>query len=85
MFILVMKFGGILVVNLDCICCVVKCVGVEVVKGYDVIVIVLVMFGKINELVGWVNEILVFYDVCEYDVIVSLGENVIVGFMVLML
>lgn len=53
------------------------------VKGYDVIVIVLVMLGKMNEFVGWVKEMLLFYDVCEYDVVVLLGENIIVGLMLL--
>ena len=53
---LVMKFGGTSVANLDRIRRAAKRVGVEVAKGYDVIVIVSAMSGKTNELVGWVNE-----------------------------
>ncbi|MCK5499663.1 MAG: aspartate kinase, partial [Tritonibacter mobilis] len=53
---LVMKFGGTSVANLDRIRRAAKRVGAEVAKGYDVIVIVSAMSGKTNELVGWVGE-----------------------------
>jgi aspartate kinase len=49
---LVMKFGGTSVATLDRIRRAAKRVGVEVAKGYDVIVIVSAMAGKTNELVG---------------------------------
>ena len=51
--VLVMKFGGTSVATLDRIRRAAKRVGVEVAKGYDVIVIVSAMSGKTNELVGW--------------------------------
>ena len=83
--VLVMKFGGTSVANLDRIKRAAKRVGVEVAKGYDVIVIVSAMAGKTNELVGWVQEISPFYDAREYDAVVSSGENVTAGLMALTL
>ena len=83
--ILVMKFGGTSVANLDRIRRAAKRVGVEVAKGYDVIVIVSAMSGKTNELVGWVNETSPLFDAREYDAVVSSGENVTAGLMALTL
>jgi len=83
--VLVMKFGGTSVATLDRIKRVAKRVGVEVAKGYDVIVIVSAMSGKTNELVGWVNETSPLYDAREYDAVVSSGENVTAGLMALTL
>ncbi|WP_372571325.1 aspartate kinase [Ruegeria jejuensis] len=82
---LVMKFGGTSVANLDRIRRAAKRVGVEVAKGYDVIVIVSAMSGKTNELVGWVDETSPLYDAREYDAVVSSGENVTAGLMALTL
>jgi len=83
--VLVMKFGGTSVANIDRIRRVAKRVGVEVAKGYDVIVVVSAMSGKTNELVGWVREISPLYDAREYDAVVSSGENVTAGLMALTL
>ena len=83
--ILVMKFGGTSVANIDRIRRAAKRVGVEVAKGYDVIVIVSAMAGRTNELVGWVDEISPLYDAREYDAVVSSGENVTAGLMALTL
>ncbi|MCV2894449.1 aspartate kinase [Lentibacter sp. XHP0401] len=83
--VLVMKFGGTSVANPDRIRRAAKRVGVEVAKGYDVIVIVSAMSGKTNELVGWVNETSPLYDAREYDAVVSSGENVTAGLMALTL
>ncbi len=83
--VLVMKFGGTSVANLDRIRRAAKRIGVEVAKGYDVIVIVSAMSGKTNELVGWVDETSPLYDAREYDAIVSSGENVTAGLMALTL
>jgi aspartate kinase len=82
---LVMKFGGTSVANLDRIRRAAKRVGVEVAKGYDVIVIVSAMSGKTNELVGWVEETSPLFDAREYDAVVSSGENVTAGLMALTL
>ncbi|MEQ9693743.1 aspartate kinase [Shimia sp. SDUM112013] len=83
--VLVMKFGGTSVANLDRIKRAAKRIGVEVAKGYDVIVIVSAMSGKTNELVGWVNETSPLFDAREYDAVVSSGENVTAGLMALTL
>ena len=82
---LVMKFGGTSVATLDRIRRAAKRVGVEVAKGYDVIVIVSAMAGKTNELVGWVEETSPLFDAREYDAVVSSGENVTAGLMALIL
>ena len=83
--VLVMKFGGTSVANLDRIRRAAKRVGVEVAKGYDVIVIVSAMSGKTNEMVGWVEETSPMFDAREYDAVVSSGENVTAGLMALTL
>ena len=83
--VLVMKFGGTSVASLARIRRAAKRVGVEVAKGYDVIVIVSAMAGKTNELVGWVNETSPLSDAREYDAVVSSGENVTAGLMALTL
>lgn len=83
--VLVMKFGGTSVATLDRIKRAAKRVGVEVSKGYDVIVIVSAMSGKTNEMVGWVNETAPMFDAREYDAVVSSGENVTAGLMALTL
>ena len=82
---LVMKFGGTSVATLDRIRRAAKRVGVEVAKGYEVIVIVSAMAGKTNELIGWVRETSPLFDAREYDAVVSSGENVTAGLMALTL
>lgn len=83
--VLVMKFGGTSVATLDRIKRAAKRVGVEVAKGYDVIVIVSAMSGETNKLVGYVDETSPLYDAREYDAVVSSGENVTAGLMALTL
>jgi len=83
--VLVMKFGGTSVATLDRIRRAAKRVGVEVAKGYDVIVIVSAMSGETNKLVGYVNETSPLFDAREYDAVVSSGENVTAGLMALTL
>ena len=83
--VLVMKFGGTSVATLDRIKRAAKRVGVEVSKGYDVIVIVSAMSGETNKLVGFVNETSPLFDAREYDAVVSSGENVTAGLMALTL
>lgn len=85
MSVLVMKFGGTSVATLDRIKRAAKRVGVEVSKGYDVIVIVSAMSGKTNEMVSWVQETSALFDAREYDAVVSSGENVTAGLMALTL
>lgn len=83
--ILVMKFGGTSVADLDRIANAAQKVRREVERGYQVIVIVSAMAGKTNELVGWVDQVSPMYDAREYDAVVSSGENVTAGLMALTL
>ncbi len=85
MSILVMKFGGTSVANLDRIQRAAKRVALEVAKGHDVIVIVSAMAGETNKLVGWVQDTSPLYDAREYDSVTSSGENVTAGLMALRL
>jgi aspartate kinase len=85
MSILVMKFGGTSVANLDRIARAAKRVAVEVARGHDVIVIVSAMAGETNKLVGWVQDTSPLYDAREYDAVTSSGENVTAGLMALRL
>ncbi len=82
---LVMKFGGTSVADIDRIANAAMKVQREVERGYDVIVIVSAMSGKTNELVGWVEKTSPLYDAREYDAVVSSGENVTAGLMALRL
>ncbi|MFD1883256.1 aspartate kinase [Paracoccus pacificus] len=82
---LVMKFGGTSVADLDRIQNAAKKVQREVARGYDVIVIVSAMSGKTNELVGWVEGTSPMFDAREYDAVVASGENVTAGLMALTL
>lgn len=83
--ILVMKFGGTSVADLDRIQNAAEKVRREVDRGYHVIVIVSAMSGKTNELVGWVEKTSPLFDAREYDTVVSSGENVTAGLMALTL
>ena len=85
MALLVMKFGGTSVANVDRIKRAAKRVALEVAHGKNVLVIVSAMSGKTNELVDWVNDTSQFYDAREYDAVVSSGENVTAGLMALTL
>ena len=82
---LVMKFGGTSVADLDRIANAAAKVQREVERGYDVIVIVSAMSGKTNELVGWVEGTSLLYDAREYDAVVASGENVTARLMALRL
>ncbi len=82
---LVMKFGGTSVADLDRIKNAAQKVKREIQRGYDVIVIVSAMSGKTNEMVGWVEQTSPLYDAREYDAVVSSGENVTAGLMALTL
>ncbi|ABL68973.1 MULTISPECIES: aspartate kinase [Paracoccus] len=82
---LVMKFGGTSVADLDRIKNAALKVQREVERGYDVIVIVSAMSGKTNELVGWVEATSPLFDAREYDAVVASGENITAGLMALTL
>ncbi|MCC6864172.1 MAG: aspartate kinase [Rhodobacteraceae bacterium] len=82
---LVMKFGGTSMADLERIKNAATKVKREVERGYEVIVIVSAMSGKTNELVSWVEQTSPLYDTREYDAVVSSGENVTAGLMALTL
>lgn len=82
---LVMKFGGTSVADLDRIESAARKVQTEVERGYQVIVIVSAMSGETNKLVSKVETTSTLYDAREYDAVVSSGENVTAGLMALRL
>ena len=83
--ILVMKFGGTSVASTELIKKAAERVKVEVLRGYEVIVIVSAMAGRTNELIKWVNNTSIMYDAREYDSVVSSGEQITSGLMALTL
>jgi len=85
MAILVMKFGGTSVADLDCIRTAALKVQREVEAGWKVAVVVSAMSGETNKLVGLVREVSSLYDAREYDAVVASGEQVTSGLMALTL
>lgn len=86
MALVVQKFGGTSVANLDRIRAVAERVSRERRGGNDVAVNVSAMAGTTNQLVEWVEEIGgVHYDRAEYDAVVSSGEQVTAGLLALAL
>lgn len=81
MSLLVMKFGGTSVADLDRIAHAARKIAREVELGHNVIVIVSAMAGKTNELVNWVEDTSRLYDAREYDAVVASGENITAGLM----
>lgn len=84
MAVIVQKFGGTSVANVERIRNVAKLVKKEVDKGNQVAVVVSAMSGETNKLVGWVNEFKVSDD-REYDAVVASGEQVTSGLLALAL
>lgn len=78
MVLIVQKYGGILVGIIDCIKSVVKWVEWICDEGYDVVVVLFVMSGEINCLLVFVYDICVKFFVWELDVLVIIGEQVII-------
>ena len=79
MSIVVQKFGGTSVGDLDRIRNVAMRVKSEVDAGNEVAVVVSAMSGTTNQLVNWARDIGPLHDAREYDVIVSTGEQVARG------
>jgi aspartate kinase len=82
---IVMKFGGTSVADLDRIRKVARKVKTEVEAGNDVAVVVSAMSGVTNQLVGYVDQAARMYDLREYDVVVSSGEQVTSGLLAIVL
>jgi aspartate kinase len=95
---LVLKFGGTSVADVDRIRKVAAHVKREVEAGHAIAVVVSAMAGHTNQLVGWVEQAWGFkerkqnggeasaqYDGREYDAVVSSGEQVTSGLLALVL
>lgn len=85
MGLIVLKFGGTSVGDVDRIKNVAAKVKREVEAGHKVAVVVSAMSGVTNQLVGYVDSIAPLYDAREYDVVVSTGEQVTIGLLALAL
>lgn len=86
MTLIVQKFGGTSIANVDRIKSVANLVRDEVEKGHQVIVVLSAMAGVTNQLVGWAHQSIHHHlDPAEYDVVVSSGEQVTCGLMALAL
>ncbi len=85
MAIVVMKFGGTSVANVERIRNVARHVKREVDAGNRVAVVVSAMAGATNQLVGWVREASLLHDAREYDAIVASGEQVTAGLLAIVL
>jgi aspartate kinase len=85
MALIVQKFGGTSVADLDCIRHVAQRVKTEVDAGNEVAVVVSAMSGATNQLVGWASEIGALHDAREYDTVLATGEQVTVGLLAIAL
>ena len=83
--IIVQKFGGTSVADIERIQNVAQKVKNEVDLGNQVVVIVSAMAGVTNQLIDWANATVSDHDSREYDVIVSTGEQVTSGLLALCL
>jgi len=85
MVLIVQKFGGTSVGDLDRIRNVAMRVKSEVDAGNHVAVVVSAMAGTTNQLVSWARDIGPLHDAREYDTIVATGEQVTVGLLAIAL
>jgi len=85
MALIVQKFGGTSVGDLDRIRNVASRVKAEVESGNEVAVVVSAMAGTTNRLVSWARDIGPMHDAREYDAIVATGEQVTVGLLAIAL
>ena len=85
MALIVQKFGGTSVGDLDRIRNVAQRVKAEIDLGNQVAVVVSAMAGTTNQLVEWARDIGPMHDTREYDTIVATGEQVTVGLLAIAL
>ena len=86
MTLVVQKYGGTSVADLDRIRSVAARVKRHVAAGERVAVVVSAMAGTTNQLVGWVHGIdAAGYDTAEYDQVVASGEQVTIGLLAMAL
>jgi aspartate kinase len=82
---IVMKFGGTSVADLERMRNVARRVKAEAERGNEVAVVVSAMSGVTNQLVDYVDKAATLFDLREYDVVVSSGEQVTVGLLAVLL
>lgn len=85
MALLVMKFGGTSVADMDRIRNVAAHVKREMDAGNKCAVVVSAMAGKTNELVEWTRDASKMHDAREYDAVVASGEQVTSGLLAIVL
>lgn len=85
MAVVVMKFGGTSVADVERIKNVARHVKREADAGNKVAVVVSAMAGATNQLVAWVNEAAPLHDKREYDAVVASGEQVTAGLTAIVL
>ncbi len=85
MALLVMKFGGTSVADLDKIRHAAAHIKREVDAGNSCAVVVSAMAGQTNQLIAWTREASPLHDAREYDAIVSSGELVTAGLLAIVL
>ncbi len=82
---IVMKFGGTSLADLDHVRNVAERVKDEVDRGNQVAVIVSAMAGVTDQLADYADQSAGIYDLREYDVVVSSGEQVTAGIVAIVL
>ncbi len=85
MALIVAKFGGTSVADIERIERAADKIACEVESGHQVAVVVSAMSGVTNQLVGYCGEVSKMHDLREYDVVVSSGEQVTSGLMAMAL
>ncbi len=85
MAVVVMKFGGTSVADVERIRNVARHVKREVDAGNKVAVVVSAMSGTTNQLVAWVRDANPLYDPREYDAVVASGEQITAGLLAIVL
>lgn len=85
MALIVAKFGGTSVADVQRIEKAAAKVAREVAAGHQAVVVVSAMSGVTNQLVDYCSQVSPMYDVREYDVVVSSGEQVTAGLMAMAL
>lgn len=85
MALIVQKFGGTSVANVERIRNVARLVKKELDAGNQVAVVLSAMSGVTNKLVSFCEEAAPLYDMREYDAVVSTGEQVTVGLLSIVL
>ena len=85
MALLVMKFGGTSVSDLDRIRIAAGHVKREVDAGHQCVIVVSAMAGQTNQLIELTREAASLHDAREYDIVVSSGEQVTSGLLAIVL